>query len=142
MLSSIQQATLRALMDRIIPPDDYPGAWEAGVGDYLAGQFKADLRDYEPAYAAGLDALEAEAVLSARASFAALPEVEQDALLRRVEAGDVRHPWPLDPAAFFQTAVLHVVEGYYSNPANGGNRDELAWRMIGFVPGVPAGQQT
>jgi hypothetical protein len=139
MLSSAQQTTLRALMDRIIPPDEDLGAWEAGVGDYLAGQFERDLRDYEATYRAGLDALEAESVARAQGSFAALPEAEQDALLRRVEAGDVVHNWPVDPANFFQSVVQHVVEGYYSNPANGGNRDERAWRMIGFVPGAQAG---
>ena len=34
-LSEKQQETLRTLLDRIIPPDDYPGAWQSGVGDYL-----------------------------------------------------------------------------------------------------------
>jgi hypothetical protein len=37
-------------MDRIIPPDDFPGAWEAGVGDYLAGQFERDLQFQVAAY--------------------------------------------------------------------------------------------
>ena len=139
MLSPTQQITLRALMDRIIPPDEYPGAWDAGVGDYLAAQFEGDLRDDEAASCAGLDALDAEAVASAQASFAALPAAEQDSLLRRVEAGRVIHNWPIDPVTFFQSVVQHVAEGYYSNPANGGNRDERAWRMIGFLPGNPAG---
>jgi len=128
-------------MDRLIPPDEDPGAWDAGVGDYLAMQFERDLRDYEPAYRAGLDALDAEALAVAHASFAALPAAAQDDLLRRVEAGAVVHHWPIDPVTFFQSVVQHVAEGYYSNPANGGNRDERAWRMIGFVAGVTAGPQ-
>ena len=125
-------------MDRIIPPDEDPGAWDAGVGDYLDMQFERDLRDTEADYRAGLDALEAEAIAGAQTGFAALPAAEQDALLRRVEAGTVTHTWLIDPAAFFQTVVQHVAEGYYSNPANGGNRDETAWRMIGFMPGTSA----
>ena len=124
-------------MDRIIPPDEDPGAWDAGVGDYLAGQFERDLRDYQDTYRSGLDALDAEAFAGAKAGFAALPPAEQDALLRRVEAGSVIHNWPIDPITFFQTVVQHVAEGYYSNPANGGNRDERAWHMIGFLPGSP-----
>ena len=139
MLSPAQLATLHSLMDRIIPPDEDPGAWEAGVGDYLARQFERDLRDYVEQYRAGLDALEAEAQSSAHQGFAALPPAEQDALLRRIEAGDVVHPWPIDPARFFQAVVQHVAEGYYSDPGNGGNRDGAAWRMIGFLPGRPRG---
>jgi len=104
-------------------------------------QFNRDLRDYEATYHAGLGALEAEALSSAQASFAALPPAEQDALLRRIEAGEVAHPWPVDPASFFQSVVQHVIDGYYSDPGNGGNRDEKAWQMIGFVAGRPAGLQ-
>ena len=139
MLSPTQQTTLHALMDRIIPPDDYPGAWEAGVGDYLARQFERDLRDCLDLYRAGLDALEAEAQASAGASLAALPAEQQDALLRRIEAGQVVQAWPVDPAQFFQTVVQHVHEGFYSDPGNGGNRDAVAWHMIGYLPGGAEG---
>ena len=143
MLSPNQQTTLHALMDRIIPPDEDPGAWEAGVGDYMARQFERDLRDRLDFYRAGLDALEAEAAVSGLASapagtvthFAALAAEQQDALLKRIEAGQVAAAWPINPAEFFQTVVQHVHEGYYSDPGNGGNRDAVAWRMIGYVPG-------
>ena len=37
-----------------------------------------------------------------------------------------------DPVAFFQTAVEHAMEGFYSDPGNGGNHDGVSWRMIGF----------
>ena len=57
MLTEQQLATLRALVDRIIPADDFPSGWQAGVGDYLAGQFKRDLRGQLDRYRAGLDAL-------------------------------------------------------------------------------------
>ena len=132
MFTASQLATLRALVDRIIPPDDFPGGWEAGVGEYLARQFERDLRHQLERYRAGLDALEAEALASAGLSFAALEASAQDALLGRVEAGDVTRQWPLDPAAFFRDAVEHAAEGFYGDPGNGGNRDAVAWRMIGF----------
>jgi hypothetical protein len=28
--------------------------------------------------------------------------------------------------------VEHSAEGFYSDPGNGGNRDNIAWKMIGF----------
>lgn len=140
MLPPAQLDTLHHLMDRIIPPDDDPGAWEAGVADYLARQFAGDLRDYVDVYRAGLEALEAEALARTQTSFAALPPDAQDALLRQIEAGQVVHAWPLDPAQFFAEVVVHVSEGYYADPGNGGNRNAASWQMIGFVPGAAGGQ--
>jgi hypothetical protein len=132
MLTERQLATLRALVDRIIPADDFPSGWQAGVGDYLARQFERDLRPQLDRYRAGLDALDAEARASIGARFAELDAEHQDALLRQIEAGSVTTNWPIDPAAFFQAAVEHTMEGFYSDPGNGGNRAGVAWRMIGF----------
>ena len=132
MLTEQQHATLRALVDRIIPADDFPSGWQAGVGDYLAGQFERDLRPQLDRYRAGLDALDAEAQAHSGAHFADMDAEHQDALLWRIEAGTVQTPWPLNPAAFFQMAVEHAMEGFYSDPGNGGNHDGVSWRMIGF----------
>ena len=135
MLTSDQLTTLHSLMNRIIPPDEDLGAWEAGVGDYMTRQLSGDLREELDTYRAGLAALEAEAQSRAQTSFADLSADEQDALLRRIEAGVVVTTWPIDPAHFFEAVVQQVAEGYYSDPGNGGNRDAAAWQMIGFVPG-------
>jgi hypothetical protein len=59
-LTELQQQTLRAVVDRIIPPDDYPGAWDAGIGDYLARQFEGDLALQLDLFTKGLDGLEAD----------------------------------------------------------------------------------
>ena len=123
---------MRALMNRVIPPDDFPDAWDAGVGDYLARQFELDLREQSEMYRLGLEALEAEALASAATGFAGLDASAQDAILSRLEAGEAMSSWPVDPAKFFRTVTEHVMEGYYSDPGNGGNRDSIAWRMIGF----------
>jgi hypothetical protein len=127
-----QLATLRALVDCIIPADDYPSGWDAGVGEYLARQFERDLRSHVEFYRAGLNALETEAEASTGASFVSLNSDAQDALLRRIEVGDTTTRWPIDPVTFFRDAVNHTIEGFYSDPANGGNRNAVAWHMIGF----------
>jgi gluconate 2-dehydrogenase gamma chain len=132
MLTPRQQATLRALVDRIIPPDDFPGGWAAGVGEFLARQLAGDLRPLVDTYRAGLDALDAEAQAAAGAGFAELEPDAQETLLRSVEAGAVATAWATDPAAFFGMAVAHASEGFYGDPGNGGNNDAIAWRMIGF----------
>src|SRR5215210_5111529 len=87
--TSTQQTTLRAAIDRIVPPDQFLGGWEAGVGEYLARQFTGDLAGFVGQYEAGLDALDAAAQQAQNASFAALPVATQDALLTQIEAGAV-----------------------------------------------------
>jgi len=126
-----QQATLRAAVDRIIPPDDYPGAWDAGVGDYLARQFEGDLQPLLPTYCAGLDALDGEAAARFGAPFAALETEQQDAVLQHLETDDVLAAWPVAPRKFLAMLANHTAEGYYGDPGNGGNRDGLSWFMIG-----------
>jgi hypothetical protein len=131
-LTGEQQQTLRAAVDRIIPPDDYPGAWQAGVGDYLARQFEGDLLPLFHVYSAGLTALEAESVALFQQSFVLLSAEEQDTLLRHIEAGQVLTNWDVAPLHFFNLLVNTTAEGYYSNPEQGGNRDCVSWTMTGF----------
>jgi hypothetical protein len=126
--SSQQAATLRAAIDRIIPPDDYPGGWDTGVGDYLARQFARDLAPQLGAYQSGLDQIDSTAHAGSGAIFAELTPAAQDALLAQIEAGAHGD----DLARFFRLLVGHAMEGFYGDPGNGGNRDQVAWRMIGF----------
>jgi hypothetical protein len=133
MLTALHWNTLRLMMIRIIPQDDFPDAWEAGVGDYLARQFERDLRAQVETYRLGLEALEAESQAFAGQGFTDLDTSAQDLMMSRLEAGQVILSWPLNPTAFFHMVIAHVMEGYYSDPGNGGNRDSIAWRMIGFT---------
>lgn len=132
MLSSRQVEILEALVNRIIPADEYPAGWEAGVGDYLLRQFERDLKRLLPLYTVGLNALDAEARAVHDQSFDQLPAPVQDELLAAVEQGKVTTHWAIDPALFFRLAAEHCAEGYYSDPDNGGNRNGVSWTMIGF----------
>ena len=132
-LTPAQWVTLEAVANRIIPPDDFAGAWQAGVGDYLSRQLDlGDLQDQVVVYRTGLDALEQETLVSEQQSFHVLQSDQQDGLLSRIEHGHVAAAWPLDPVWFFQMLVTHTMEGFYADPGNGGNREEISWRMIGF----------
>lgn len=133
-LSDSQQKTLRAAINRIIPADDYPGAWESGVGEYIARQLNGDLRAMAGVYEQGLAGLNSESVAMFNVEFDELSATKQDELLSRIEAGDVSKPWPVSPKEFFAMLVNHCAEGYYSDPGNGGNRDARSWEMIGFDP--------
>jgi len=132
VFDDLQLRTLRAALDRLIPADDFPGAWEAGCGDYILGQLSGQLALLVPVYIAGIDGLEAEAQAEFGQSFAGLSGEEQDIILRRVEAGDTAAEWRTPARSFFSMIASHAAEGYYADPGQGGNRDRLAWKMVGF----------
>jgi hypothetical protein len=131
-LTEIQQQTLRAAVDRIIPPDDYPGAWDAGIGDYLARQFEGDLALQLDLFTVGLDGLEAEALARFNSRFVTLTFEQQDTALAHIETGQVLTLWSIPPARFFELLVNTTAEGYYSEPEQGGNRAAVSWAMTGF----------
>ena len=123
--------TLTAVMDRVIPADDFPAASAAGVPAYLERLFALEGPDH---HAAALTALDADARATCGADFHALSALQQDELMRRVEHGDVITPWATNPQSWFATLVAQCMEGYYADPGNGGNLHEVSWRMIGFTP--------
>jgi hypothetical protein len=133
VFTAAEFTTLAAVVDRIVPADDFPAGTEAGVLDYLERQFKRELAEQAARYRLGLNAVDAEAHAVYGQPFASLQPARQDDLLRSIEAGDVRTPWAIDAAVFAADLVGHVIEGYYSDPDNGGNRDGISWRMIGFT---------
>lgn len=132
MFTDEQRAILRAMIDRIIPADEYPSGWEAGVGDYLDRQLAGDLQGMLPIYQQGLLALNAEAQQRYDAGFAALEPNQQDTILAQIEKGQTEACWPINAAQFFREACAHAAEGYYSDPSQGGNRDGISWQMLGF----------
>ncbi len=124
--------TLRAAVDRIIPADDYPGAWDAGVGNYLEQQFEKDLLPFFADYCAGLASLEAESTARFSLSFNAISDAQKDEILRHVELDEVVTEWTVPPRAFLKLLAETTAEGFYSEPEQGGNRNRVSWAMIGF----------
>jgi len=123
---------LNAVVDCLIPPDDFPGAYDAGVCDYLERIFQTDLAAQSEFFLAGLDGIEAEALARFNKSFASLTPDQQVSTLAAIESGDVKASWPISPSLFFEMLVNTTAEGYYSDPQQGGNRGGRSWVMTGF----------
>ena len=77
-----------------------------------------------------------DAELKAKTPFVKMPAAEQDAYLHSLEAGS-KNLGGVPSNVFFATLWECTVEGFFSDPVYGGNRDMVAWRMIGF-PGAYA----
>jgi gluconate 2-dehydrogenase gamma chain len=124
--------TLRAVVDCLIPPDDFPGAYEAGVCDYLERIFQTDLAAQAKFFLAGIDSIDAEALERFNTSFANLTPDQKVSTLAAIESSDVKTSWPISPSLFFEMLVNTTAEGYYSDPQQGGNRGAVSWLMTGF----------
>jgi len=128
--------TIRAVVDCLIPPDDFPGAYEAGVCNYLDRLLQTDLVEHADFFRAGIDAIDTEALAQYNARFEALTPDQQIAILAGIDSGAVKTSWPVAPSRFFEMLVNTTAEGYYSDPQQGGNRGCASWVMTGFEEAV------
>lgn len=155
--SAPEAALMEAMVDRLIPPDELgPGANEAGVVSYidrqLAGAWGAGERLYRsgpwvqgtPSQGYQLPFTPAELFRNALRGlsqqsqkgtpFDRMQGAEQDAFLTRMQNGtDDLEGVP--SKTFFESLLALTIEGYFSDPAYGGNRGGRSWAMIGF-PGA------
>lgn len=122
---------------RIFPNDaSGPGANEAGVVIYidrqLAGPYGKDKYRYtrgpwiqsvpEHGYQAKESPREVyKAGIPTLAGFLGLTPAGQDDKLRSIER-----------TTFFQMLRTHTLEGMFSDPMHGGNKDMIGWQLIGF----------
>jgi choline dehydrogenase-like flavoprotein len=140
-------------VDRIHAAPDGERFLELGARERAAWEQRISmLRDK---YRTGLRDLERRALERYRQPFAELGEDQQDALLAQLEEDSgvrggrppANQPVSSDDEPFLVALAMHVRQGYYCDPAYGGNRDRAGWRMIGFdgpdgMPDVRLGRYT
>jgi len=128
-----QRRCLDALVDTLIPPDDnWPGAVDAGAVDFLRRLLAGDQHEMQAVYKTALDLIDREAVSTMGVPFAELYADGRYNFLTVLERGDTTQEWPFSPSWFISVAAVHAAEGFYGDPGNVGNRDGVAWKMIGF----------
>ncbi len=157
--TSDEGKTIEALADRIIPPDpETPGGKDSGCalfldrqlagpyghqdGLYLSPPFLKGARNQGsqsekgPAqqYRQGLAALDKSCKAQLGKAFFELSDADKDRVLLGLEKGDFELAG-IDGRAFFDQLVKDVKMGFFADPIYGGNRDMVAWKMIGY-PGA------
>jgi gluconate 2-dehydrogenase gamma chain len=136
-LNRDEARAVEAIAGRIIPGDaEVPGAREAGAADYVDRALAGYHRDIQSFYRRALRALDDHCRRHHGAPFAELAADAQDAVLTAMDSGPER-PDGLQPILreLFPLVRAHVIEGTFCDPAYGGNRDGIGWRMVGF-PGA------
>jgi gluconate 2-dehydrogenase gamma chain len=151
-------AFIEAAVARLIPADaEWGGAIEAGVPNYidkqLAGAWGAGERLYRsgpwqpgtPSQGYQLPFTPAELFRTAigainkelaETPFAKMSAESQDEYLRMLEGGG-KDLGGVPSEVFFGHLLESTLEGFFSDPVYGGNRNMIGWRMIGF-PGAYA----
>jgi gluconate 2-dehydrogenase gamma chain len=151
---------VEAIADRVIPPDaQTPGGKDSGSavfidrqlagpygrqdGLYVRPPFRSGVKtqgyqsEAGPAqqYREALAAVDRECKAKyAGKAFADLTSAEQDAVLGDLESGALALK-DVDGKAFFAQAIKDIQMGFFADPIYGGNRDMIAWKMIGY-PGA------
>ncbi len=156
-----EQAFVEALVDHMVPTDDLTpkgtdlginiyidralaGAWGRGDRLYMQGPWKVGVpsQGYQlpltPAqlYRAGIEATNAHCLKTYQKSFDKLSAAQREEVLVELSAGKLDFG-ALPSRTFWTTVYQTVMEGMFSDPIYGGNRNKAGWRMIGF-PGALA----
>src|SRR5215831_4617483 len=152
---------IKAAVDTIIPADELtPSGTDCGLAVFidrqLAGGFGNGARLYRqgpflPAkpelgyqlaltprefFRAGIAATNAWTNKTYGKDFDRLSQDQRDEAMKALEAGKPEFEG-FTSAMFFDQLYQITMEGFFADPIYGGNKDKVAWKMIGF-PGLPA----
>jgi gluconate 2-dehydrogenase gamma chain len=143
-----------AAAERIFPKDEIgPGATELGVAFYidhqLASPWGVNSREYRmgpfkpgevtqgdyqriqrhEVFTMGLQAMEDASQKKYTKSFTDLAPAEKDAILTSLEKGEIMVVNGVTGKTFFNLLQSLTMEGVYSDPLYGGNKDMQGWKM-------------
>ncbi|HUA85068.1 MAG TPA: gluconate 2-dehydrogenase subunit 3 family protein [Bryobacteraceae bacterium] len=118
-----QAMEVEAVAAQIIPTDDTPGAREAGCVYFIDRALTTFDKAHQNAYREGLPMLQTKTreMFPKAAKFSALTSDQQMRVLEAIEH-----------TPFFQQVRVHTITGFFVEPQEGGNRNEVGWKLIGF----------
>jgi gluconate 2-dehydrogenase gamma chain len=127
-LTPAQMKTLVAFIDRLIPSDELgPGAVESGAQIYIDRVLAGPNANEKATFIQGLEAVDAYAKRVHGAPLAGLSAEKRDQVLNEM----VDSP-------FFNRARRLTLEGMFSDPYYGGNRNFAGWDLIRYPGPRPA----
>jgi len=130
-LAAEQLKTLEAFIDRLVPSDENgPGAVEMGAATYIDRTLATANAAEKPAFLEGLAGVESLARSTHNSPFAELTPELRDELLTAMENGTAQG-FP-NARAFFNRVRRLTLEGMFSDPYYGGNKNFAGWDLIRY----------
>jgi gluconate 2-dehydrogenase gamma chain len=122
-------ATLSAVVDRMLPRDDDPGALDAKVPEYIDRMLQSEaMAQTKQNFVPGLGAIERRAQRMFQKPFATCTAAQQDELIAIFK----NSPDKSGEARWYEILVVLVMEGFLGDPSYGGNQGEVGWKLVGF----------
>lgn len=118
-----QAADYAAFASQIFPTDATPGAKEANVVRFVDFALSEIEPQNKQDFAKALRALDEQAKKAApeALSFAVLPASLQGEIMKAFEK-----------SADFAMLKFYTLAGFFGDPSDGGNKDQIGWKLIGF----------
>jgi gluconate 2-dehydrogenase gamma chain len=136
-LNAAQLKTLHAFLDRLCPTDDLgPGAVDMGASEFIDRAMGDWLYAEAQAFIDGLTAIESYAVRAKGAAFPLLSLEVQDKVITEMEAGTAAGF--ANSRNIFNRIRQLMLQGMFSDPVYGGNRNFAGWDLIAY-PGAVLG---
>lgn len=120
------------ICEQIIPTDEYPGAIDAGVVNYIDRQIYIRFPELKKLYQDGIRSINAHCNAAYGGDFTGLLWEEQTAVLEAMEKGELpEEHWPdVSQREFFRTIRRNTMQGFYGAPHHGGNKNYVSYRMM------------
>ena len=130
--------TIAAFAERLMPGEaGKPGASDADVLNYIDLALAGPYADEQYFYRTGLIQLDTHCTQAYGKPFRSLTAAQQDETIAALEQGKATaFVWPT-AQAFFSALHKHTMEGMFSDPIYGGNKDFAGWRLVGFPGAQP-----
>ena len=121
-----QAADFDAFSAQILPTDETPGAREANVVHFTDYVLSTIDRDQQAAMKDAFKALREQVAktVPGATSFAAITSAQQIEVMKAMEA--------MRDAEAFGILRGFTLTGFFCDPALGGNKDKVGWKLIGF----------
>jgi len=129
-LSDHELQTAALIAEYIYPEDSDPGASALGIDTYCANQSSTSyFRRHIPSLRRVTACLDAESRKTDHSDFSAMHPEDRAAFLDLIASGKADHLY-LGIRNDFYTLVDMTIEGCFSDPLHGGNRNARAWQIL------------